>query len=346
MIDFGRAFNSAWERMVVILFRPFDLGKWCVIGFSAFLAGLLSGGNGFNSSYNSNTSHQDQRHTGLYHHHSGLFAQESLPNPFNLGPSPQSVATQVNHLFASYQTGVLYLLILGIFFFVLGIILLFYWLGARGQFLLLDNIVRNRGAIAAPWTFYARPANRVFGLLLICGLIGLLIMVALAVPALLIMWPLFSAAGAHNWPAGGLLAIVAGLVLAYLAFALVYFCAFFLFREWGIALMFRNGLTARAALLETWKLVCLRPGSTALFLLLRLALFIGIVVLSVLACCFTCCVAALPYIGTVVLLPALIYIRCFSLDCLAQFGPEYDVFTVDVPPIAPFAPISPLPPPV
>ncbi len=52
MINFTRAFDSAWERMSIILFRPFDLGKWFVIGFGAFLAGLLSGGNGFNSSYN------------------------------------------------------------------------------------------------------------------------------------------------------------------------------------------------------------------------------------------------------------------------------------------------------
>jgi hypothetical protein len=50
----------------------------------------------------------------------------------------------------------------------------------------------------------------------------------------------------------------------------------------------------------------------------------------------------LPYIGTVVLLPVLIYIRCFSLNCLAQFGPAYDVWTVDVPPPAPFIPPPPL----
>ena len=37
MINFTQAFDLAWERMLVILFRPFDLGKWFVIGFSAFL---------------------------------------------------------------------------------------------------------------------------------------------------------------------------------------------------------------------------------------------------------------------------------------------------------------------
>jgi hypothetical protein len=47
-------------------------------------------------------------------------------------------------------------------------------------------------------------------------------------------------------------------------------------------------------------------------------------------------------------LPVLIFTRCFQLDCLAQFGPEYDVFTVDVPPgAAPgiYPPVNPQRPP-
>jgi len=38
---------------------------------------------------------------------------------------------------------------------------------------------------------------------------------------------------------------------------------------------------------------------------------------------------------TVILLPVLIYVKCFTLDCLAQFGPQYDVWTVDVSPTTP-----------
>jgi hypothetical protein len=52
----------------------------------------------------------------------------------------------------------------------------------------------------------------------------------------------------------------------------------------------------------------------------------------------------LPYIGTVLLLPVLVYVKCFTLDCLSQFGPEYDVWTVDVPPARP-AQIPPFIPP-
>ena len=222
---------------------------------------------------------------------------------------------------------------------VLGLVVLLYWLGARGQFLFLDNIVRNRGAIVAPWKFYARPANG-----------GLRLPDAPVRPGSRRRDRVRRARRTSSRPGSSLASRASRrgpgglvfLVIAYIAFLVVFVIALFLFREWGIALMFRNGLTVREALVETWRLVMAKPGSTALFILLRIALCVALIVLSLVACCFTCCVVLLPYLGTVVLLPALIYIRCFSLDCLAQFGPMYDVWTVDV---ASVGPVSPLPPP-
>ncbi|HSA94906.1 MAG TPA: hypothetical protein VLJ16_02560, partial [Acidobacteriota bacterium] len=44
----------------------------------------------------------------------------------------------------------------------------------------------------------------------------------------------------------------------------------------------------------------------------------------------TCCVGwfllIIPYIGTVITLPFWYLLRAFSLEFLAQFGPDYDVF--------------------
>src|SRR6266403_75376 len=50
-IEIFKPFGEAFELTKKILFQPFDLGKWCVIGFAAFLANL-SGGWSFN--YNPN----------------------------------------------------------------------------------------------------------------------------------------------------------------------------------------------------------------------------------------------------------------------------------------------------
>jgi len=46
------------------------------------------------------------------------------------------------------------------------------------------------------------------------------------------------------------------------------------------------------------------------------------------ATCATCCIAALPYVGTVILLPVYVCLRAFGLRFIRQFGPDYDVWAV------------------
>jgi hypothetical protein len=57
---------------------------------------------------------------------------------------------------------------------------------------------------------------------------------------------------------------------------------------------------------------------------------IGIIVLlAILAtCCIAGCLMLLPFIGTVLLLPVLVFKRAYSLYYLAQYGSQYDVFLV------------------
>ena len=345
MINFTHAFDSAWERMHVILFRPFDFGKWCAIGLSAFLAGFLQGGNGFNSFYNnSDNNRNSQQHTfwqpglhgGITHDvaHAASNATNGLGRglaSLNLPFNPTIPGINPQHLLVFFGTlSALFIVMVAVF--VLALVLLIYWLGARGQFLFIDNVVRNRGAISWPWSYYARQANSLFLFYLLLLLIMIVAIVPIVIVAILMAIPLFQQS---HWPAGGEIAVFVVLGLLYLAVIMVFSVALFVFREFGVPLMFRNGLMARDAFVTTMRLIMAYPGSIALFVLLRIAIFIGVAIISVIACCLTCCLALLPYIGTVILLPVLVYVRCFTLDCLAQFGPQYDVWIVDVPPTAP-----------
>src|SRR5256714_13624418 len=71
-------------------------------------------------------------------------------------------------------------------------------------------------------------------------------------------------------------------------------------------------------------------------------LAVASVVVSCLVTCATCCAAAIPYVGTVILLPVFVLLRLFSLLFLRQFGPDYDVWADFVP--REFLPIlAPLP---
>jgi hypothetical protein len=328
MINFSRAFDLAWERMVVILFRPFDIGKWLVIGFSAFLAGLLEGGNA---------------NFGVPNWFSP--GNNGLPNTsFTYHSNLPAMSANMVHAWTSLMTGTGIAVVGFAFCIVLAVVILFYWLGARGQFLFLDNVVRNRAEVAWPWGTYARQGNNLFAFILLWLLMILAILLPLVIAFILAALPFFRA---HHWPEGAEWLPLAAIGAVYFVVTIPLGVLFFLFRELGVPLMFRNGITARAAFVETWKLTLRHPGNIALFVLLRIALLVGILVVAVLLCCLCCCVEQIPYVGTVMLLPALIYIRCFTLECLAQYGPEYDVWTVDVPPggALPGSETTPPPPP-
>ncbi len=331
MINFTRAFDSAWERMMIILFRPFDPAKWMVIGLSAFLAGLLSGGNGGNSIPNPN---------GIRDIMNGNRSSFSYASTSTGNPDFKQIETQLTNSFSHASIALIVIISVIVFVVILALSVLIYWLGARGQFLLLDNLARNRGAITWPWQRYATEANRLFVFYLVLGLGSLLVMLPILGLGIYLTYLLYKH---HRYPVGWEIGAWGFLILVYLAFAIVIGLGTFLFKELGVPLMFRNGLGIRAALLETVHLVKTHLGSIVVFVVLRIALVIALMILSGIACCVTCCIARLPYLGTVILLPAIVYIRCFTLDCLAQFGPQYDVWTVDVNP-APAVPPSIIPP--
>src|SRR5437763_14545764 len=58
-IEIFKPFGEAFELMKKILFQPFDLKRWLVIGFAAFLAGLSGG---FHSSFNPSSRWSSRNH--------------------------------------------------------------------------------------------------------------------------------------------------------------------------------------------------------------------------------------------------------------------------------------------
>jgi len=61
-------------------------------------------------------------------------------------------------------------------------------------------------------------------------------------------------------------------------------------------------------------------------ILLSLAIAACVLALVLVTCCIAGCLLALPYLGTVLFLPVLMFQRAYSILYLRQFGPEFDVF--------------------
>ncbi len=78
-------------------------------------------------------------------------------------------------------------------------------------------------------------------------------------------------------------------------------------------------------------------GAFVLYVLLKFLIGLAILVISCIATCVTCCIAALPYIGTVLLLPLFVFRRSYSMYFLSQLDPDYASFG----PAGPASPAEP-----
>src|SRR2546425_7314503 len=133
-IEIFKPFGEAFELTKKILFQPFDLTKWLVIGFAAFLSGHFGGfGINFPSSFGNFQPHR----------------------------ADQIIRPHLEQLKPWLQIAIAFFALL---IFVLIIVLM--WLKARGNFIFTDCIVRNRAAIVEPWREYRKEGNSYFLFLL------------------------------------------------------------------------------------------------------------------------------------------------------------------------------------
>jgi hypothetical protein len=134
-IEIFKPFGEAFELTNKILFQPFDLGKWCVIGFAAFLSGHFAG-------------------VGV-----------NFPSPFgNLQPHRANHDLIPPHL-EQWKPWLPVAIVLFALL-VLVFIIVMAWLKARGNFIFTDCIARNQAAIAEPWREYRKEGNSYFLFLL------------------------------------------------------------------------------------------------------------------------------------------------------------------------------------
>lgn len=303
-IEIFAPFSAAMDLTKLILFQPFDIAKWLTIGFAAFLANLAGGGGNFNFNRRFPTG--------------GNWKFHSMSHDFGDAG-------------AGWPAWAWPLIIIGGLLVVV-IVIALMWLGARGKFIFADCVVRNRGAIVEPWKEFAREGNSYFRFLLLAFL---LVMVAFAVAGAPLLIP-FLLHG--DWPSGvGLFLGVFFLgTIAIIAAAWLHLVSRFM-----IPIIYRQRCDATAAFRESNALIVRHLGPVLLYLLFSIVLGIAFVAIACVLTCVTCCITAIPYVGTVILLPVYVFFMAFPLLFVRQFGPEYDVWANIAPVESPSTLIEP-----
>jgi hypothetical protein len=99
-----------------------------------------------------------------------------------------------------------------------------------------------------------------------------------------------------------------------------------------VPVMYRRRCRAIEAFRDVTLLIWHHLGSFFLLCLFGIVLVLAVLLIGAIVTCATCCLAALPYVGTVILLPLFVCLRAFGLVFLRQFGPDYDVWVSFIPP--------------
>jgi hypothetical protein len=291
-IEIFKPFSESFELMKKILFQPFNLSKWLVIGFAAWLANLGAGGGGI-----ANFNYPDNRR------------EDAHKLSDTIGQIPQPVLI----------TGICALVCV-----VLLLIVLFAWLRARGRFILVDCIVRNRAAIAEPWKEFRAEGNSFF---LFSLLVVLVVVPVIVIAGLVLIVPFIPRRGQAE---PGFAFWIGISLTAFISVCLIFVWA--LASQLMVPIMYRQRCRARVAFARAVELVTSHPGPILLYVLFFMLLAIAMVMISCAVTCATCCIAAIPYVGTVILLPIPVTLGAFLLLFLRQFGPDYDVWTGFMPP--------------
>jgi len=285
-----------WDRMTTALFKPFDIGKWFVVGFTAFLAGLMDWPDGGNDN------------DGKWH--------TDMDEVINFPDAAREWMVD--------NPGWVTLIVFGLIA-LFAIIILLTWLSSRGKFMFLENVVHNSAVVAKPWHQYKTQGNSLFVWRIIYGLICLVAFGLVMVQCYHIVVDIYY----DGFSVDEHLIRIIGMGLLVLAlFVVTAYISLFL-NDFVVPIMYKNNMTTTLAWNKFLSILTNHWLSFILYGLLVLVLYICVIAFVVIAGFVTCCIGFLlliiPYISSVILLPISYTFRSFSVEFLEQFGSEFAI---------------------
>jgi hypothetical protein len=295
------AISQAVERTKQLLF-PFKAEKWFALGFTVFLAQCGEGGGGsFNLPMNFPSGSAPSPSGG-----SGGFAKEAQQF---LEEAVRAFEADAAFYIALAAGGLLV---------SLGAWLVVLWFSSRAKLMFVESLVWDRVDVSQQWTRAGELGFSLFKFRALLSAVGWLLGLGIVAAAVVVGIPSFLAGnfwGPRAWASYatfGLGTLIVGVPLAIVSALLDDFVA---------PLMVVRNLRVRPA----WQacraeVLAGHVGGLILFYILRAVLATGVALVAGVLTCLTCCLVTVPYLGTVILLPAFVCSRAYALCYLEQLG--------------------------
>ncbi len=290
------AISHAIERSKGLLF-PVNGNKWFALGFTAFLAQCGESGSSL-----------------------------QIPS-FPTGSGGSGTTSGSSDFAAEFQTllktltdnlALTLILSTSALLLLLGLGVLYLWISSRAKLMFVESVIWDRLDVGAQWTRASELGQSLLKFRLILGISGTAVLLVAVGSGLGVGFQEFAAG--HFLSARALVAYaVLASVWLLLGLPLVLISA--ILDDFVVPLMVLRNLRVR----DAWSMCRMEvlannAGGLVVFYLLRLVVVFVVSIVSGVLVCVTCCVAALPYLGTVVLLPVHVFSRAYPLYYLEQLG--------------------------
>lgn len=300
-ISYSGPLSRGWDRMKKALFQPFDIAKWINVGFTAFLAGLTDC-NGGSSGNHSNM--------GKHHNWDDFFS------------FPQTAWNWLTDHPLWFN-----LIILGIVvLFVISVVLT--WLSSRGKFMFLHNVIHDLDEVKKPWHEFKKQGNSLFWWRFIFGWLAFFAFIAYFVFCFITIKNMYYGnipVALKVWMFAGLLVLLFLILIIIVGYILLFL------NDFVVPIMYKHKIGASHAWLKFLPLMGRHLGTFIVYGLfifaLGIAVAVGVIFLALVTCCIGLLLLAIPFVGSVILLPVSYTFRALSIEFLKQFGDDFDVFT-------------------
>ncbi|MCK4983860.1 MAG: hypothetical protein KAS17_13105 [Victivallaceae bacterium] len=325
------AFKRAFRRMTGMLFYPFAVSIWFVLGFSAWLAIIFNsqGGSGAGGTFYFKFSNSGNLPYIISR--GGSFLKDVfLGDVFFVG--------KICNYFKIEQS-VFWWLVFGTAASVLIMIvinLILVWVSSRFKFIFIDNIANNRAEIAKPWEQFKRCGNSAFWWLFGFILVSVLFMLIIFICASALLYPLIqdflSTKTLQISDANSVFLVLT--IAVFVTGVVILFFTYYFFNEFVLPIMYKKDLRAKAAYREFLQLFKAAPLTFLKFwflqILANIACGIAVILLIITTCGIVIIPLLMPYFRALVILPVLVFHRSQSMELMAAFGSEYSPYPAPI----------------
>jgi len=308
-MDIAGSFECAIARARQYCFGPFRFNRWLVIGLLAFLELFIQGAGGPGGG--------------------GGSSHSSGGNEISGEAAKQTLSSALEWLQANLSLVLAVAFFLGIAF--IALFLLFYWLGSRGQVMLVRAVRKDEDNLNRLWNETRTTAWSLYRFRILVAVITVPLYLAfIGIPGTLIALSILD----ETVTLGYVVSMVFPFLFVLFVLAFVHRLILMFNRNFVVPLMDIYQIPCFDAWLQFRDLAQGNAGPLCLFVLVKIVMAIGVGITQLLTL-FACCIGFIPIIGQAIIAPVYVFERAYSLCVLDSMRVTAPVFEDEEAPILP-----------